>query len=345
MLNLLPLMKFQTQRIDAKSDVQTLNWLGDHLVDFANGGRAYHLDGSITPSGLNWGGPDFDLCVVSPSGRFAALCQRLGTKGLILDISERPPKLLREIDRSYYCSNVYEYPVAFITHQKAELLVHCPDEYCRLEIEDVVTGQMALDQSMTQARKPADFFHSRLAVSPSGRRMLSAGWVWHPFDTVALFDLDTVFPQPMNIDKVECPGLQNFGEVNSAVFMDDESLLVSENSEQVTYGDGDQSAEARIRRISLPDGNTKHQFAIDLATGVMMPLGNEHVVTFYQHPKVFHIATGQLIASWPEIDSGKDSSSIIHHLAKAPAMAFDSLGKRFAVANGKEIVVISTIDG
>lgn len=175
--------------------------------------------------------------------------------------------------------------------------------------------------------------------------MLSAGWVWHPFDTVALFDLETVFLQPMSLDKVECPGLQDFGEVNSAVLMDDESVLVSENSAQVAYGDGDQCAQARIRRISLFDGSTKHQFTIDLAAGVMMPLGSEHVVTFYQHPKVFHIATGQLIESWPEIDSGKDTSSIIHHLAKAPAMAFDPLGKRFAVANGKEIVVISAIDG
>jgi hypothetical protein len=337
-------MKFQTQQIDAKCDVQTLNWLDGDLVDFADGGRVYGLDGSITPSALNWGGPKFDLCVLSRSGRFAALCQRFGTKGLVLDVSTPQPKLLREINRSYYCSNAYEYPVTFICHEGRELLVHCPDEYCRLEIEDVAVGCRVLDAVQSQARNPADIFHSRLAVSPSGRRLISAGWVWHPFDTVAMFDLQAVWEQPSCLDKVECPGLQDFGEVSSAVFLGDDSLLVSENSDQVTYGEGEQRSQAKLRQIYLPDGTTKNQFNIDLAAGVMMPLGDQHVVTFYQHPQVFDLMSGQLIASWPEIDSGKDTGCITGHLPKAPAMALDPQRKRFAVANGKEVIVISAID-
>ena len=335
-------MKFSVQTLETKSEIRTLNWIGGNLVDLAHGGRVYGLDGSVAPSGLYWGGV-FDLCVVSPSGHFAALCQRLGTKGLILDLSHQPPVLLREINRSYYDAEVYEYPVAFVTHEGVELLVHCPDEYCRLEVEDVVTGNSMLNSEMSRQRKPADFFHSRLTISPSSRRMLSAGWIWHPFDTVALFDIQSVLARPTTLDLVTCPGLDDWNEVNSAAFVDDETLLISANSLKVTYGDGEGHEKACIRMLSLADGKTLHQFNFDLAAGVMMPLGGEHVATFYQHPKVFHIPTGELIASWPEIYSGSDTSSIVHHLQKSPAMAFDRKHNRFAVASGQEIVVISVL--
>jgi len=333
-------MNFSLLRIDAKAEVKTLNWLGDRLIDLASGGRVYDLDGTITPSKLFWAGPAFDMCVTSPSGRYAVLCQRLGTKGLVIDLVEEQPRLLREINRSYYCSEAFEYPVAFVRDQKAEWLVHCPADYNQLEIEEVESGASALDPEKSKLRKPADFFHSRLEISPNGRSLLSAGWVWHPFDTVALFNLDAVVSNPSVLDSIAFPGLDGWGEVNSSAFVDDETILVSENSSRVTYGEGDKTA-ARIRSLSIPKGETVYEIGIELAAGTMMPIGREHVVAFYQHPKVYHLPTGRLITSWPEIRSGEDSSSIIHHLEKAPAIARDRQKHRFAIANGHEILVVT----
>lgn len=107
-------MNFTLQRIPCRTEIGTLNWFGDDLVDLADGGRRYRLDGTTTDSNLGWGGPDFDFAVVSPSGRHAALGQRLGTKCLLLEIKNARPHLLRELNRSYYQSNMYEYPVAFV---------------------------------------------------------------------------------------------------------------------------------------------------------------------------------------------------------------------------------------
>jgi len=263
----------------------------------------------------------------------------LGTKGLVIDLAGELPKLLREINRSYYCSQAFEYPVSFVGNQKTEWLVHCPEDYNHLEIEEVETGASVLDSVKSKLRKPADFFHSRLEASPNGQCLISAGWVWHPFDTIAMFNLEGVCSNPGALDSISFPGLADWGEVNSAAFVDDETVLVSENSSRVTYGEGDKTV-ARIRAISLTKGETVHEFEIELAAGTMMALGTDHVVSFYQHPKVYHLPTGRLIASWPEIRSGQDSSSIIHHLEKAPAIARDRQNQRFAVANGKEIVVV-----
>ena len=50
--------------------------------------------------------------------------------------------------------------------------VHCPREYNRLEVEVAATGERLTPEV---DRRPQDFFHSRLAVSPDGLRLLSAG--------------------------------------------------------------------------------------------------------------------------------------------------------------------------
>src|SRR6185437_17111881 len=45
-----------------------------------------------------------------------------------------------------------------------------------------------------------DIFHSRLAVSTDGRHLLSAGWIWQPFDTVEIYDLPLALEQLRALD-------------------------------------------------------------------------------------------------------------------------------------------------
>jgi hypothetical protein len=336
-------MNFSLKRIPCRAEIGTLNWLGDDLVDLADGGRRFHLDGTITDSNLSWGGLDFDFAVVSHSGRYAALGQRLGTKCLLLEIQNSRPHLLRELNRSYYQSSVYEYPVAFVGGNEGELLLHCPEDYCRLEIEKVASTDFKLKHSGLEVRKPADFFHSRLTVSPSGKKFFSAGWVWHPFDTLALYDLDQALNNPTLLDKVECEGLENWsGEVNSATFLDDDHLVLAENSDSVRYGeDATGQTPGTIGILSLKEGRLLSKCCHDPAAGIMMPIDQEHIITFYQHPKIVHLPSGRIVASRPEIHTGVATSSIIHHHAPTPPLALDPERKRFAVAQGKEIVVVT----
>lgn len=150
--------------------VRSLAWLEDGLVDWVGGGARYGLDGSIRRAGVNYA-YRFDAAVSTADGRFAVIYERTGTKGLVL----REGNILREINRSFNQAHVYEYPICLWTRKDGRsLMAHCPDDYDRLEIDDLETGERLIPSS---DRTSVDFFHSRLQISPNGTRLLSAGWV------------------------------------------------------------------------------------------------------------------------------------------------------------------------
>jgi hypothetical protein len=86
--------------------IRSLCWRGDELVDWVGGGRAFAADGTERPATVIQG-YRFDVATASPDGRFAVIYERLGTKGLLL----HDGRIVREIDRSFYFADAYEYPV------------------------------------------------------------------------------------------------------------------------------------------------------------------------------------------------------------------------------------------
>lgn len=179
-------------RIPAKG-IRSLVWDGDSLVDWVDGGERYKLNGEVVPSRLRYGYV-FDAVVSLADSSFSAIYTRCGTKGLIL----RDGQVHREINRSYYQADVYEYPIAlFRLPCGREVLAHCPQAYCRLDIEDLATREVL---TRSTARKPSDIFHSRLVVSPDGRYLLSAGWLWHPIDSVNVYGIGGALDAPTHLD-------------------------------------------------------------------------------------------------------------------------------------------------
>lgn len=173
--------------------VRSLVWDGDVLIDWVAGGARYGLDGEVAAADVCYAYP-FDAAVALPSSGFAVIYTRLGTKGLVL----QDGKTLREINRSFYRADVYEYPIAlFRLASGRAVMAHCPQDYCQLDIEDLATGELLTRSS---ARKPDDIFHSRLAASPDGRFLLSAGWLWHPVDCVGLYDIEQALADPTHLD-------------------------------------------------------------------------------------------------------------------------------------------------
>src|SRR5688572_28478363 len=115
--------------------VRSLVWSGDELVDWVGGGARYRLDGEARPARVHFG---FRFDAACAHGHYAVIYERLGTKGLILHGGE----VLREIDRSYYCADDYDYPVCLWSDAGGRVLMaHCPERYNRIEIEDVRTGE------------------------------------------------------------------------------------------------------------------------------------------------------------------------------------------------------------
>jgi hypothetical protein len=72
-----------------------------------------------------------------------------------------------------------------------------------------------------------------------------------------------------------------------------------------------------------------------------MPVGTDHVVSFFQHPKLVDLQTGRIQQEWPEITTGVQGSCIMHHIPNPPPVALDVFHSRFAVASAKEIVVVN----
>lgn len=216
-----------TETVIECSQVQTLAWHRGVLVDWAGGHTRIHLDGTIERGGYIPYGERFDAAISTGDGKHVVIYQRLGTKALLL----RESKLVRELSRSYYCAEAYEYPVGFVCLSDGRTgLVHCPDEYDRLQIEDAVTGERLISGE----RARADYFHSRLSSNPSGTRFMSAGWIWHPIDCLLIFDVAEALRDGRVLDR-----LQTFpidapigAEVSAAAWIDDEHIVVATPDEE-----------------------------------------------------------------------------------------------------------------
>jgi hypothetical protein len=346
-------MALFTQHSFAAAGVRSLCWRGDELVDWVSGGRAFALDGTEKRASINYA-YSFDAATASPDGHFAVIYERQGTKGLVL----RDGKILRELNRSFYRANVYEYPVALFHEPGGRLLLaHC-SKYCRLELEEAETGQ-ALTAS--DERKPADFFHSRLTASPRGKHISSAGWIWHPWSSVVYFDVVQALLDPRHLDRGDAVrGKADVcaAEDDAVCWLDDDRVALSASNEPE---DEEESSELGDTMRLLPHGVAVYDigsrrcmcaFQLDEPAGTLFAIGPNHVLSLYRHPKLIDLVAGTVSHVWTELRSGRQTSSIIWGLkddAKPPPMAFDQTGKRFAIANEGSVTVIafdrSALDG
>lgn len=67
----------------------------------------------------------------------------------------------------------------------------------------------------------------------------------------------------------------------------------------------------------------------------------EWILALFDHPRVIDPVTGELVAAWLDIRTGEQIGSLLPADGTAvPPIAVDSDRRRFAVADGEEIVVV-----
>jgi len=319
-----------TRTTIATGRINTISWVNIDIVDWASGGSQYSMDGSTRQSSLYYGF-NFDGSINTTDGKYAFIYQKLGTKGLLLKNGE----LLREINRSYYFANAYEYPAAFVTIDDAVYLIHCPAEYCKLDFENVETGEIITDIA---ARDPSDIFHSRLEVSPDGAVLMSKGWHWHPLDAVYFYDISECLKNPVLLDKVTS-FLDIGAEVSTANFINERKVLIGSgdevfDEENIVFGS---------KHIAIWDIVTKEvttPVKTNAEFGNLFAINEELAWDTYLYPKIINIKTGEIIDKDESIYSGKQNSSIVTKDALVQ-FVFNRETKQLAII-GKEVVEILT---
>lgn len=316
------------------AEAQSLVWNGDDLVDVVGGGRRWGPDGVEQPASVIHGFP-FDRSVVSPSGRYSVVYAERGTKALLLD----GDRLVRELNRSYYQADAFDYPVALGALQDGrEVLVHCPDEYNVLEIEDAESGERLTGGE----RDPKDVFHSRLEVSPDGTRLLSAGWLWHPYGVVEVFDLASALTDPAVLDGRGVlpldPGID--AEVVSACWLDGDRLAVATGEEPRDDEETPALGPRQLGVWSLSVRRWIHRSRVDFCIGTLIARGDT-VISLYGHPRLIDVTTGAVVAEWPTVEvPRRDGSYGVTHIP-TPVVALHPDGTRLAVAQPESIAIIT----
>lgn len=186
---------------------------------------------------------------------------------------------------------------------------------------------------------------------PGAKRLMSAGWVWHPWDAVVWFDVAATLADPTLLDKLDDAAQTPLAEQSSAAWLNHDQILIGGSSEAE---DPEEAAELerehpgpRLRPNGLAvyditSGAYARSVELGYPPGTMMPVGSEHVVTFFRRPRLVSLATGKIVHEWTDIDSGEAVSSIVGSLP-CPPLALDPARVRFAVA-GKQGIDVITID-
>jgi len=336
--------------VDGKSfdAVRSLCWQGDQLMDWTTG-LSYGQEGPLPSRKIAYG-YRFNSAIASVSGRYTVLYERCGTKALLLDEG----RVLRELNRSYYCAEVYEYPVQFgMLPDGIEILLHCPKDYNRLQIEEVATGHCLTERP---AEPAIDFFHSRLAFNPSGTRILNAGWVWHPVDDLRVYQTAEVLANPSLLDGRGDLDLWSSGilygwegevvGILSAAFCGDDQLLLT-TAPEIPGVDPEEERPSEAPTL-IPgalaryDFNTRTFLSVvqtEEVVGTLYAVGTEYALGLYDHPKLIHIDSGRVVHRWADLSTGNQSSSILHNLP-LPPFAWDAKRHRFAVADENGITTV-----
>ena len=316
------------------SGVATLLWDGDEVCDITSGQRG-NLTGSVTSRVVNMTYRfDRAIGVRTRNAHWAVALTNRGTKAVLM----KNGSVHRELNRSFYCAEAYDYPITIGTDPNGQaVVIHCPNKFDLLEIEDAETGRV-LDSLKSKEME----FHSRLNLSADGRFLIDAGWFWHPWCGAVVFEVthadDGTFRFKKNAVFSTAFSTQN--EIESVAFLGNTHLVVASVSDYL--GEERESGSLRPKQLgvwSLADRRWESKVDVSEPVGMLMPW-KEWAVSFFDHPKLIELATGKVVHRWSKIYSGKQLGPIELGNPTPPPMAIDPLRGRFAVADSKSVTLV-----
>jgi len=211
--------------------IRSLVWRSDDLFDPIGGERVIRLGGGQSKPPFGPYAYAFDRAIGCPGGCHVAMYTSRQTTGLILG----PQRSQRQINRHYYYASGYEYPVALGRLTDGRELVAQLSREVRANRDRAY--RLRASVSRIESRRRSTFFHSRLEFSPDGRYLLSAGWFWHPWDAVHVYDVSAALSDPRSLDTAGTMRSRSVAaELASATFSDDDTLIISTVPESERLG-------------------------------------------------------------------------------------------------------------
>lgn len=315
------------------NSLNTISWFDNTIVDWSSAGTQYFIDGQIKQLQKYHFAFNFDGAITSTDGKYAFIYQKLGTKGLLLKEGE----LLREINRSYYCANVYEYPAAFVTLNNTTYLIHCPVQYCQLDFENVETGEIVTNMP---GRKADDVFHSRLEISLDNIFLMSKGWVWHPLNVVEVFNIDDCLKNPLLLGHSNLyPHVGT--EICTASFINNTKVLIGSSDEVINEDHLNHLPPKHITIWNLENNQLSKPVEVTGPFGNLFVINEDYAWDIFSFPKIVNIHTGEIIDKDETIASGEQNSSIIHYHDKLPLIAFNPQTKQIAIVQNNKIETLT----
>ena len=160
---------------------------------------------------------------------------------------------------------------------------------------------------------------------------------------MAVFNVAEALSDPASLDR---PAALGEGcEISAAAFASRDRLVLCSDTDAEDFWDDEERAGQPFRPGTVATfdpvaGRILSAAPVEQTVGTMMPVGTSHVIGFHTHPKLIDISTGRVTRSWPELDTGRQTSSIIHHIDPPPPIALDPARRRFAVAGEDRITVV-----
>jgi len=313
--------------------LNTISWFNNTIVDWDSAGTQYFLDGSTKQLRKYHLGLPSSAAITTPDGMYNFIYSRLGTKGLLLKNGE----LLREIDRSYYCADVYEYPAAFATVKNKTYLIHCPISYKQLDFEDVETGQLITN---IPGREPIDFFHSRLEISPDGKYLIDRGWAWHPLDWLEVYNIQDCLDNPKLLDNSTLsPDIGT--EICTASFINSSKILIGSSNEVINNERADEMPIKSLAIWDLETNRISNPTKVNGTFGNLFAINDDYAWDMFDYPKIINIHTGEIVDKDETIDSGKRNSAIAYSLNEYPQIIFNRDTKQIALSGKDKIEVLT----
>jgi len=312
----------------------TINWIGDRLVDLGGGGASVGLDGSTTRPGVHWSFP-FDRAVSLDDGSFQVLYVKDGTKGVVT--AGYAQRQVREINRSFYCAAAYEYPVEIgVIPEHGSVLFHCPDNYNQLVIEKIESGER-----LAAPTDCVDFFHSRLRLSPNGRFLLSAGWVWHPVGIIHVYDLEIGMKNPAHLGGEGILPERGFADayVEAACWLSEDLIAVATAHDEESLGWDDVGLKpGELGVWSLSEAAWVARWPLRMHVGSLHRIGRD-LLSSWDHPRTISTDSGLVTEAWPELQTGRQVGCIFGSDREAQ-VACDGDNRRFAVLKDKQVAMV-----